>query len=525
VYYEHARVCVQGALNRQPGHRGARRLAGLISLNEHAFAVARDGALALISEDADDAMSWGTLSDARLELGDVPGAIEAAQRMLDLKPNLPAYGRAAHLRWLQGDIAGAKRLYELAIASGAGARDHEPRAWMITEAARVFWHEGDYRGADAGFELALREVAGYAPALEGKGRVALALGDYAAAVRWLEQALAARPLAETAWLLGDAHRLAGDERAAAAAYERVVSEHHDPRTLALFYATHAREPARALKLARAEHELRQDPYSQDALAFALYLKLLPLPREFRLRQTALFGKMGFESALLPLGEAKDPRRDAPLALFTALGLCALLYTLVQVVVIAVLPDPAASDRPLAAAAQVFLGPLGAGLMAAGALVSVYGYLAASMVNVPRLTYAMAAEGDLPPKLGAVHPRFRTPHVSVMLFAAAVWTLAAAGTFIQNLTLSAVSRLLTYGAVSVALVALRRQETAGREGVEPAWFRIPAGPAVAALGLAFSAVLALRMSQREVAVLAGTLLAGLVHWIWMRGRDSRERRTD
>jgi basic amino acid/polyamine antiporter, APA family len=239
----------------------------------------------------------------------------------------------------------------------------------------------------------------------------------------------------------------------------------------------------------------------------------------------VFAYGGFESALLPLGEAKDPRRDAPLALFTALGLCALLYTLVQVVVIAVLPDPAASDRPLAAAAQVFLGPLGAGLMAAGALVSVYGYLAASMVNVPRLTYAMAAEGDLPPKLGAVHPRFRTPHVSVMLFAAAVWTLAAAGTFIQNLTLSAVSRLLTYGAVSVALVALRRQETAGREGVEPAWFRIPAGPAVAALGLAFSAVLALRMSQREVAVLAGTLLAGLVHWIWMRNGPRHPERSE
>jgi amino acid transporter len=239
----------------------------------------------------------------------------------------------------------------------------------------------------------------------------------------------------------------------------------------------------------------------------------------------VFAYGGFEAALLPLGEAKDPRRDAPLALFTALGLCALLYTLVQVVVIAVLPDPGASDRPLAAAAQVFLGPLGAGLMAAGALVSVYGYLAASMVNVPRLTYAMAAEGDLPPKLGAVHPRFRTPHVSVMLFAAAVWTLAAAGTFIQNLTLSAVSRLLTYGAVSVALVALRRQESAGREGIEPAWFRVPAGPAVAALGLAFSAVLALRMSQREVAVLAGTLLAGLMHWIWMRSGPRHPERSE
>jgi amino acid transporter len=235
----------------------------------------------------------------------------------------------------------------------------------------------------------------------------------------------------------------------------------------------------------------------------------------------VFAYGGFESALLPLGEAKDPRRDAPVALFAALGLCALLYTLVQVVVIAALADPAASDRPLAAAAQVFLGPLGAWLMAAGALVSVYGYLAAAMLNVPRLTYAMAAEGDLPPKLGAVHPRFRTPHVSVMLFAAMVWTFAAAGNFLQNLTLSAVSRLLTYGAVSVALVVLRRKESVRPDRVEPAWFRVPAGPAVAALGLAFSAVLALRMNLREVAVLAGTLLAGLLHWMWMRGRRGEE----
>lgn len=232
----------------------------------------------------------------------------------------------------------------------------------------------------------------------------------------------------------------------------------------------------------------------------------------------VFAYGGFEAALLPLGEAKDPRRDAPLALFTALGVCALLYTLVQVVVIAALADPAASPRPLAAAAQVFLGRLGAWLMAAGALVSVYGYLAAAMVNVPRLTYAMAAEGDLPPRLGAVHPRFRTPHVSVMLFATVVWAFAAAGSFLQNLTLSAVSRLLTYGAVCVALIVFRRQESDGAAGVNPAWFHAPSGRMVAMLGLAFSAVLVLRINQREVSVLAGTLLAGLLHWVWMRSSD-------
>jgi amino acid transporter len=230
----------------------------------------------------------------------------------------------------------------------------------------------------------------------------------------------------------------------------------------------------------------------------------------------VFAYGGFEAALLPLGEARDPRRDAPIALFAALGLCALLYGLVQIVVIAALADPGASPRPLAAAAAIFLGPVGAGLMAAGALISVYGYLAGAMVNVPRLIYAMAAEGDLPARLGAVHPRFQTPHVSVVLFALTVWALAAAGSFLQNLSLSAVSRLLTYGAICVALVVLRRREADPSKGIGPAWFRVPAATAVAALGLAFSAVLALRMSRQELAVLAGTLGAGFLHWVWMRG---------
>jgi basic amino acid/polyamine antiporter, APA family len=231
----------------------------------------------------------------------------------------------------------------------------------------------------------------------------------------------------------------------------------------------------------------------------------------------VFAYGGFESALLPLGEARDPRRDAPVALFTALGLCALIYTLVQLVVLAMLADPSATDRPLAAAAQVFLGPLGAGLMAAGALVSVYGYLAAAMVNVPRLIYAMAAEGDLPRRMGSVHPRFRTPHVSVAAFGATVWAFAATGGFLGNLSLSAVSRLLTYGMVSVALVVFRSREGSAPH-LEPAWFRVPAGTLVAFLGLAFSAVLALRMKRLELLVLAGTLVCGLVHWVWMTRRE-------
>jgi APA family basic amino acid/polyamine antiporter len=232
----------------------------------------------------------------------------------------------------------------------------------------------------------------------------------------------------------------------------------------------------------------------------------------------VFAYGGFEAALVPLGEAKNPRRDAPIALFAALGICALLYTLVQAVVVAALDDPGASPRPLAAAAQVMLGPAGSTLMAVGALVSVYGYLAGAMLNVPRLTYAMAEQGDLPARFGAVHRRFRSPHVSVLLFAALAWVFAASGTFLQNLTLSAVSRLFTYAAVCVALVVLRGRERSSSE-LGRAWFRVPAGTLVAFLGLGFSTALALRMNQREIGVLGVTLLLGLLHWVLMRKKKA------
>jgi tetratricopeptide (TPR) repeat protein len=198
--------------------------------------------------------------------------MDAAQRMLDLKPNLPSYGRAAHLRWLQGDSAGAKLLYQQAIHAGEAQKDPEPRAWMIVQAAWLFWHEGDYRGAQAGFDAALAQLPKYAPALEGKGKAALALGDYVDAVRWLEQAYQAHPLIETAWWLGDAYQLKGDAAQARKYHERVErdGERLDPRTLALYLATRDREPEKALRLARAEHAQRADVWSKDVLAWASY---------------------------------------------------------------------------------------------------------------------------------------------------------------------------------------------------------------------------------------------------------------
>jgi basic amino acid/polyamine antiporter, APA family len=231
----------------------------------------------------------------------------------------------------------------------------------------------------------------------------------------------------------------------------------------------------------------------------------------------VFAYGGFEAALVPLGEARNPQRDAPFALFLCLITCAVVYTLVQVVVLAALPDPAASPRPLAAAAASFLGPNGGTLMALAALVSVYGYIAGAMVNVPRLTYAMAAEADLPGLFARVHPVYRTPYLSVVIYAVLVWLMAASSGFLQNLSLSAVSRLFTYGLVCAALLQFRRRETSGASTVATAHFRPGAGPVLAILGIAFSLTMATRMSPQELLVMSATLLIGLLNWLWVRNQ--------
>ena len=230
----------------------------------------------------------------------------------------------------------------------------------------------------------------------------------------------------------------------------------------------------------------------------------------------VFAYGGFEAALMPLAEARDPERDAPVALFVALAAATLVYTLGQTVVTLTLPNAAASSRPLADSARVFLGSPGAAFLAGCALLSTFGYLAGAMVNVPRLTFAMAEQGDLPRWFQSVHAAFRTPHVSILAYALLVWLLAASGSFLQNLTLSVAARLVTYGLVCAALPVLRRRD--GRpESAPPAAFRLPAGPLFAALSVLGMLVVATQVSAREAGIMAVVVALATLHYVVTRKR--------
>jgi APA family basic amino acid/polyamine antiporter len=223
-----------------------------------------------------------------------------------------------------------------------------------------------------------------------------------------------------------------------------------------------------------------------------------------------FAYGGFEAAMVPMAEAKNPRRDAPFALFVGLGTVTFLYCGIQFVVVSLLPGAAATSRPLADAAQILWGSAGAWLISLGALISVYGYLTAMLLHTPRLMFAMGEKGDLPRIFSRVHPRYRTPDFSILCFAAVLWFLAAAGSFRLNVFLSSVARLLVYGFTCAALPALRRRRLDAQAR------RLPAGKLFAALGVAFVAVLATQLTRGELIVVA--LALGIAAADWIRRRE-------
>ena len=228
-----------------------------------------------------------------------------------------------------------------------------------------------------------------------------------------------------------------------------------------------------------------------------------------------FAYGGFEGALTPMSEATNPRRDTTFGLFAALITCTALYTVIQWVVVKVLADPAHSERPLAEVARLAMGNSGAALIAVGALVSIYGYLSANMLAVPRLTFALAEQQDFPAIFAAVHPRFRTPYFSIIVFATLVWLFALLGNFTWNVTLSAAARLFCYGAGCAALPVLRRKQPGG------ARFQLPAGSLLALIGVTVCVVLITQIDLRKSLILVAVIITAFLNWMAVRNRESQQ----
>jgi tetratricopeptide (TPR) repeat protein len=215
-------------------------------------------------------LDYGLLGDALMEQGRLNEAAQAYQQMSDLKPYYQSYTRAAHLRWLKGDLDGAIELIRLAIKS-ASPRDPESSAWAWTRLAAYELQRRRFGDASRAVDAALGYQPDYAAALLTRGRILLAMDRAADAIEPLRRAARLNPLPEYKWTLADALRLEGRDGEAFAVEKELEATGAvaDPRTFALYLATRRVEARKAIALAEEELQVRGDVFTLDAKAWAL----------------------------------------------------------------------------------------------------------------------------------------------------------------------------------------------------------------------------------------------------------------
>ncbi len=190
----------------------------------------------------------------------------------------------------------------------------------------------------------------------------------------------------------------------------------------------------------------------------------------------MFAFSGAESALSLSGEVERPERAVPRALLMSLAAVSLLYSSVHIVAFGALGDGLATSTaaPLADAGGQLAGPWLRAVMLAGTILSMLGYLSAALMSTPRLLYSIAAGGLLPGALTAIHPRFRTPWVAIIVQNTVVLAAALSGSFAVLVPLASVAILAVYLMVALSVVVLQR-----RPAQPPGAFTVPIGVPVGA----------------------------------------------
>jgi APA family basic amino acid/polyamine antiporter len=226
----------------------------------------------------------------------------------------------------------------------------------------------------------------------------------------------------------------------------------------------------------------------------------------------VFTFAGFEAAAIAGHEIVNPRRNLPIAMLAAVAITTAVYIGVQIVAQGTLPGLASSQAPIADSARVFLGPWGATLIGAGAVLATLGTNSTNLLVTPRMLYALADGGHLPAFLARIHPRFRTPHVAIAVFAVAASCIALVNDFAALAATSVVSRLCFFATTCLAVPVLRRRHAApaGR-------FRIPGGLLVAALatGLCVWLIGASTLAQRMAC--GAAIVVGTIFYAWSKMR--------
>lgn len=221
----------------------------------------------------------------------------------------------------------------------------------------------------------------------------------------------------------------------------------------------------------------------------------------------IFAFTGFEAVLVNTGEVKEPSRNIPFALIVSLSFVAVFYALIQFVSIGTLPGLSTSEKPITDAAQHFMGPWGAALIALGAVISIGGTLNAVMLIGSRVPFALSEEGQFPKFFSYLHPKNRTPVYGLFIFTAVTIVASLTGSFIYAVSISVISKILIFLLVCAAMIKLRQKE---EKNVKH--FKLRYGYFFAITGILASIGLLLSSELSEFVDVFVTVIIGLIFYV-------------
>ncbi len=215
-----------------------------------------------------------------------------------------------------------------------------------------------------------------------------------------------------------------------------------------------------------------------------------------------FAFIGGETALNISGEMKNPSRTAPLGLILGVVCIIVFFSLLQIVAQSTLGNNLLQQKaPLAAVAGVLLGNWGTKMLIVCGLIAIFSSINSIVLVFSRVMFAGANDGLLPKFLSKIHPKYATPHWTIITFSVISFLMAFSGGFKQLLILATLSTLFLY--VGVALSAIKFRISG--DTVLPASFKLPGGLSIPLLTLVILTWFIFQSKQKEIIAMGIFLL--------------------
>jgi len=244
------------------------------------------------------------------------------------------------------------------------------------------------------------------------------------------------------------------------------------------------------------------------------LQFHQLPSFKTLGETSLilfFAFQGCETGIIVGGEVINPKRTIPKAIFISITTVVVIYVLIQTVSQGILGSELQNFKaaPLAETGKVVLGSFGYILLIVGALISMFGYMSGTILNNPRVVYALARDKVIPIKaLAKIHKSFATPHIAIIIYATIGFILAVTGSFEELVIIASSSMLILYLGVAMSVIKLRKSQKA-----QPGEFKIPGGLSIPILAIITIVYFLSNIPKNEMIATAIIIIAlSIIYWL-------------